>query len=74
MEAWAFWLLLSALSAVVTLYFLKHDRILVESRLKVTSRFGFNHILAIENHEFWIAPCGMVMTPISGTIYEKRRA
>jgi protein-S-isoprenylcysteine O-methyltransferase Ste14 len=34
-EAWAFWLLFSVLSAVVTLYFLKHDPSLVESRLKV---------------------------------------
>jgi O-antigen ligase len=33
-EAWAFWLLLSVLSAVVTFYFLKHDPGLVESRLK----------------------------------------
>jgi hypothetical protein len=34
-KTWAFWLLFSALSAVVTLYFLKHDPSLVESRLKV---------------------------------------
>ena len=34
-EAWAFWLLFSVLSAVVTLYCLKHDPALVESRLKV---------------------------------------
>ena len=34
-EAWAFWLLFSVLSAVVTFYFLKHDPGLVESRLKV---------------------------------------
>ena len=33
-EAWAFWLLFSVLSAVVTFYFLKHDPGLVESRLK----------------------------------------
>jgi hypothetical protein len=33
-EAWAFWLLFSVLSSVVTLYFLKHDPGLVESRLK----------------------------------------
>ena len=34
-EAWAFWLLFSVLSTVVTFYFLKHDPGLVESRLKV---------------------------------------
>jgi membrane protein implicated in regulation of membrane protease activity len=34
-KTWAFWLLFSALSAVVTLYFLKHDPSLIESRLKV---------------------------------------
>jgi protein-S-isoprenylcysteine O-methyltransferase Ste14 len=34
-EAWAFWLLFSVLSAVVTFYFLKHDPGPVESRLKV---------------------------------------
>ena len=33
-EAWAFWLLFSMLSTVITLYFLKHDPGLVESRLK----------------------------------------
>ena len=33
-EAWAFWLLFSVLSTVITLYFLKHDPGLVESRLK----------------------------------------
>ena len=34
-KAWAFWLLFSVLSAVMTLYFLKHDPGLLESRLKV---------------------------------------
>ena len=33
-EAWAFWLLFSVLSTVITFYFLKHDPGLVESRLK----------------------------------------
>jgi hypothetical protein len=34
-EAWAFWLLFSVLSTVVTFYFLKHDPGLVKRRLKV---------------------------------------
>jgi len=33
-EAWAYWLLFSVLSTVITFYFLKHDPGLVESRLK----------------------------------------
>ena len=33
-KTWAYWLLFSVLSAGVTLYFLKHDPALVESRLK----------------------------------------
>ena len=33
-EAWAYWLLFSALSTVITFYFMKHDPGLVESRLK----------------------------------------
>jgi hypothetical protein len=37
-EAWAFWLLFSVLSTVVTFYFLKHDPGLVERRLKVCRR------------------------------------
>ena len=33
-KAWAFWLLFSVLSTVITFYFLNHDPGLVESRLK----------------------------------------
>jgi protein-S-isoprenylcysteine O-methyltransferase Ste14 len=34
-EAWVYWLLFSVLSVVITLHLLKHDPVLLESRLKV---------------------------------------